>query len=257
MSLSPTQWHQRFSAQARWTADLRAYLFQRANLAPNSRILEVGCGTGAVLAELNAFANLHGLDLNPDYLRFTAQRLPAAHLVQADALRLPYSTAAFDLCVCHFLLLWVADARQVVSEMRRVTRPGGTVLALAEPDYGGRIDYPLELGDLGIMQAEALHDQGADIAMGRKLGELFWQAGLSEIETGVLGGQWHGAPTQEEWQSEWLVLADDLEGHFPTEQLQQLKEIDRRAWENASRVLYVPTFYACGIAKGKDLPEKA
>ncbi len=40
-------------------------------------------------------------------------------------------------------------------EMVRVTRPHGFVLALAEPDYGGRIDYPSELSTIGNWQIEA------------------------------------------------------------------------------------------------------
>lgn len=262
MPFSIDQWHQRFTTQARWTASLRAYFLRRVFLRANSRVLEVGCGTGAVLGEISAPADspegrvaawdessllVHGLDIQAPYLHYAARRLPHADFVQGDGLRLPYAPACFDLCLCHFLLLWVSDARQVVQEMQRVTRPGGAVLALAEPDYGGRIDYPLELADIGILQAEALHDQGADIAVGRKLGEIFSQAGLKHIEVGVMGGQWHGAPSQADWQSEWEVLAADLQGRFASDELVRLKEIDRKAWQESSRVLYVPTFYAYGM----------
>ena len=77
--------------------------------------------------------------------------------------------------------------------MRRVVQPGGWVAALAEPDYGGRIDYPDALAALGWKQAAAVHAQGADIYAGRKLAGWLGQAGLKDIQVGLLGGQW-GAP---------------------------------------------------------------
>jgi len=74
--------------------------------------------------------------------------------------------------------------------MARITRPGGAVLALAEPDYGGRIDYPIKLAQMGKWQIESLRLQGADPLMGRKLATIFNSAGFDSVETGVLGGQW-------------------------------------------------------------------
>jgi SAM-dependent methyltransferase len=62
---------------------------------------------------------------------------------QADRHTLPFQPV-FDVTFCHFLLLWVSNPEKVVAEMGRVTRPGGSV-RLAEPDYGGRIDYPESL----------------------------------------------------------------------------------------------------------------
>ena len=80
------------------------------------------------------------------------------------------------------------------------------MLALAEPDYGGRVDYPDTLARLGGLQTEAIRKQGADPETGRKLGWMFAQAGLSEIEVGVLGGQWRAELSENEWELEWQVL---------------------------------------------------
>ena len=64
--------------------------------------------------------------------------------------------------------------------MVRVTHPGGFVLALAEPDYGGRIDYPTELSQIGDWQKNALKQQGANPLMGRELRSIFSHAGINK-----------------------------------------------------------------------------
>ncbi|MCK7482052.1 MAG: class I SAM-dependent methyltransferase [Candidatus Moduliflexus flocculans] len=47
-------WHARYSQQAKWTRNLRAYIFDKIKLDDATRVLEVGCGTGAILSELPA-----------------------------------------------------------------------------------------------------------------------------------------------------------------------------------------------------------
>ncbi|HSL30301.1 MAG TPA: class I SAM-dependent methyltransferase, partial [Anaerolineales bacterium] len=101
-------WHSRYTQQARWTRDLRAYLFEEANLSSASRVLEVGCGTGAILSELPESFAVHGLDIDPAALAQCRLHAPASALVQGDVLQLPYSNQSFDIVYCHFLLLWVS-----------------------------------------------------------------------------------------------------------------------------------------------------
>ncbi len=252
MPLTPADWHTRFTRQAAWTRALRAYLFPRAGLAnpKTRRVLEVGCGTGAILAELPESVTLAaGLDLDFAFLSLAQRSDSRARLTQGDALALPYADRVFDAALCHFLLLWVADPLQVLRGMARVTRPGGAVLALAEPDYGGRVDFPEELAALGAWQRESLRRQGADPLMGRRLAGLFHKAGLKNVETGVLGGQWSGVPDWEARESEWAVLESDLTQTSETvsiSEVQKLKALDRSATERGERVLFVPTFYAWG-----------
>lgn len=238
-------WHNRFVQQAAWTEGLRRYLYPRVGLKDAHRALEVGCGTGALLAELTMQmrGTPFGLDLSPEHLSLAAHSLPGLPLVCADAHALPFASASFEVTFCHFLLLWVEDAVKVVRQMARLTRPGGSVLALAEPDYGGRVDHPPELAELGQWQMEALRRQGADPQMGRRLAGIFHQAGLASVETGVLGGQWAGAPSAEEWELEWGVIEADLGKQAG---LEALRTLDRAAWESGERVLFVPTFYAWG-----------
>lgn len=247
MTLSVSAWHRRFLQQAGWTFSIRRSLFARAGLERARSVLDVGCGTGVLSAEVSGQAqSVYALDLALESLQFARTAAPVAAYTQGDAHQLPYPGDCFDIVFCHFLLLWVADPVRAAAEMKRVTRPAGSVLILAEPDYGGRIDYPSELARMGALQAEALTRQGASTNMGRRLGEILGQAGLQVLETGLLGGQWTSPPSPDEWQNEWTVLRADLQGMLSAAELDRLQEIDRQAWQEGSRVLFVPTFYAWG-----------
>ncbi|KAF0108458.1 MAG: hypothetical protein FD146_1032 [Anaerolineaceae bacterium] len=249
-------WHARFLQQAGWTRELRAHLFSRSGLERAERVLEAGCGTGAILGGLSTPASVHGLDLDPARLAEARFHAPAAALACGDALRLPYPDAAFDITFCHFLLLWVRDPLLALREMKRVTRPGGAVLALAEPDYDRRVDKPDPLAPLGRWQAESLRRQGADPALGARLAELFAGAGIRLVETGTLRGSPGSStglrdgkrpPDAGEQEMEWEVMEADLAGIVPRREIQRMKALDEQAWQRGERVLYVPTYFAYGL----------
>jgi SAM-dependent methyltransferase len=254
MPLSLSTLHARYTQQAGWTAALRRHLFDRLQLDAASRVLEVGCGTGAVLSTLEAPAKIHGLDIHLPSLQLTQLELPAASLAAGDAHRLPYASDSFDVAFSHFVLLWLADPLQALAEMRRVTRLGGAVLALAEPEYGGRIDHPPALEVLGRLQADALRAQGADPELGRHLVALFHQAGFSEVESGVLGAEWPAHTSAADIALEHQMLRADLGASVAANELEALLAADRAAWEAGERILYVPTFYAWGRVPSKANP---
>ena len=235
-------WHSRYLQQAVWTRDLRVYLFEQAGLANAHRVLEVGCGTGAVLRELNTPASLHGLDLEPASLAECRIHAPTVLLTRGDGFSLPYADKSFDIAYCHFLLLWVNDPLQVVREMARVS---DVVLALAEPDYSQRVDEPAALKVLGEWQAESLKRQGANPFFGAQLAETFHQAGINIIETGPIQS---GAVMRsvEDWENEWEVIEADLGGWIPSVEIQKMKELDKGARSRNERTLHVPTFFAWG-----------
>ena len=240
------EWHKRFIQQAAWTRELRLYLFKRAGMPVARRVLEVGCGTGAILSGLATGAVVHGLDLEPARLAEARRHAPRARLVCGNALWLPYASGVFDIAYCHFLLLWVGNPLQALREMKRVTRPGGSILALAEPDYNARVDKPDELARLGRWQTESLQRQGTDPAVGSRLPELFRQAGIRQIETGSLYMDGEHSPGPGERALEWAVLEADLADLVPAEEIQWLKGLDEAAWRRGERVLHVPTYWMLG-----------
>ncbi|MEN4041412.1 MAG: methyltransferase domain-containing protein [Anaerolineaceae bacterium] len=241
-------WHQRFLQQAAWTRQARHFVAAALHFDAADRILDVGCGSGVLFQELSeqSSARLHGLDIDRQSLRLAQELFVNSALVCGDAFRLPYRAASFDITLCHFLLLWLPDPAAGLAEMARVTRPGGYVCILAEPDYGARIDYPPQFERLGKLQAEALGEQGADPLIGRKLLALLIGAGLESIHVTLIGGHWSGPPHAVDWSLEWSVIAADLRDRLSAAELDDLRQQDKLAWNSGERLLYVPTFYAWG-----------
>ncbi len=172
---------------------MRAHILHATGLDSTSgRILEVGSGTGAILHSLagSSPATLHGLDHDFAYLQEAHKNTAGAQLTCGDALRLPYASDSLDGACCHFLLLWLADPSAALTEMRRVVKSGGWVIAFAEPDHTGRIDHPAALQFLGAHQTDALHRQGTNPSIGRTLRGLFTQAGLQNVQAGLISGHW-------------------------------------------------------------------
>ena len=238
-------WHKRYLQQAQWTRDLRAYLFKQTGLNETSRVLEAGCGTGAIISEVPNHPSLYGLDIDPEALAQCRMHAPSAFLTRGDARKLPYLNESFDIIYCHFLLLWVKDPLGALLEMKRVAKRGAHILAVAEPDYNRRIDQPRELIPLGQWQAESLRRQGADPGLGARLGDLCFGAGIELLEMGTIQGA-ESRPSPEDWETEWAVIEADLAGIIPPKEVQKMKRLDQQARARGERELHVPTYFAWG-----------
>ena len=240
-------WHRRYLQQANWTRDLREYIFKKTDVEHADRVLEIGCGTGAILSDLPKHISLHGLDFDATALAQCTVHAPAASLVQGNALQLPYANEVFDIVYCHFLLLWVKDPIQSLLEMKRVAKTNAYVISFAEPDYTARVDEPPELVLLVQWQTESLKRKGADPSLGVRLADLFFQAGIKIIETGTIQSA-SREPSYERWETEWAVTESDLAGFIPSGEIHKMKMSDQQAWRRGERVLYVPTYFAWGQA---------
>jgi ubiquinone/menaquinone biosynthesis C-methylase UbiE len=98
-------------------------------LAPQNRILDVGCGTGGMLTLLRQYGVAVGLDISSFGLHFAAQR-GLDSLLRGSALTLPFADDSFDL-VTGFDVLYheqVSDDLVALREFHRVCRPGGSLI---------------------------------------------------------------------------------------------------------------------------------
>ncbi|HVJ14032.1 MAG TPA: class I SAM-dependent methyltransferase [Polyangiaceae bacterium] len=96
--------------------------------ADGREVLEVGCGTGLVLRRIKLFAkSAKGVDLSPGMLEKARER--GLDVIEGSATALPFPDRSFDVTCSFKVLAHIPDIQRALSEMVRVTRPGGTVLA--------------------------------------------------------------------------------------------------------------------------------
>ena len=112
----------------------------------------------------------------------SGHRLKGVQIVTADAGRTGLRSRSFDLVHARTLLINVPEPAVVVAEMVRLAKPGGRV-AVAEPDTEHALCYPPHpaFDRICAIFHVAFSRNGADPAIGRRVSELFRQAGLTDI----------------------------------------------------------------------------
>lgn len=234
------------SRQAARTAPLRRHLYRKAGLRNRRAVLDAGCGTGEITAEIAGLTpgKVTGLDCDGEMVRLAAGRHPGIDFLKADCASLPFGDGEFDLVTCHFLIMWLPDQVRALTEMARVLAPGGVALACAEPDYGGLVEYP-EHPEFTEAVEEALAGKGADLRAGRKLGALFRAAGLG-VQTGVSATVWEGDMLLDEIMARRELLGRDLQAVLGVERAGRVlaEELSRAG---AGKMLMVPLFWALGF----------
>jgi ubiquinone/menaquinone biosynthesis C-methylase UbiE len=169
------------------------------HLAPGTRLLEVGCGVGAVLAVLGQEfpgISLVGVDIEPKQLEFARGHLQRAGveatLVEADALALPFSDESFD----HVWMMWflehIPDPTAVLREARRVIAPGGAITAI-EVDYSTCRAEPSTPAIDALIRAmvQGMAASGWSDA-GTRLPEWLREAGFRDVDEGERPYWWQG-----------------------------------------------------------------
>lgn len=151
-------------------------------------VLEVGCGTGAVMRKIreenkNRKIILYGVDIDQQALKY-ANKKSKYLLIAGNGERLPFRDNFFDLVYCHYFLLWVKDPAKILQEMHRVLKRNGYCAVIAEPNYTEMQAKPESLWNLAEKQRKILCEAGADISIGQKSAIFFDQAGFTSIETG-------------------------------------------------------------------------
>lgn len=165
--------------QAGWLEPARRILLRDVHIGRRRRILELGCGTGAVTFELVRRCNgtVVALDRDRGTLEGNPMAFHGAQRICSDARRLPFKEATFDLAFSQCTFLWIIELSFVASELARVLSPDGVLVAL-EPDYGGMMEYPPEIATQRLWTA-VLKRAGANPMVGRELPGTLEEAGFN------------------------------------------------------------------------------
>ena len=104
------------------------------NAKPGEHILDVGCGTGQLTAEITQFgAEVVGIDSSPDLIATAAKNFPQVRFEVADVTALPFENE-FDVVVSNAALHWVRDQPSAIASIARALKPRGRLVF----EMGGR-----------------------------------------------------------------------------------------------------------------------
>ena len=145
----------------RWSRRLAAPFIGFAGISDAAHVLDVGCGTGSLafqLARLPGVGRISGIDFSAVYVEHAQRRNPDARIdFQAgDACALPFADGSFDHALAMLVLQFVPRSDVAIAEMRRVTRPGGTVAAATWDTRGGFVAYRMMFDTAAMIDPAAV-----------------------------------------------------------------------------------------------------
>lgn len=178
----------------RWSSSVAREFLRWLQPPQGARWLDVGCGTGALSAQIAADAgpaSVDGIDPSPAFVQEASRRLPGSSFSFAvgDAQDLPKPDRTYDAVVSGLVLTFIPDIGAGLREMARVAKAGGTVAAYVW-DYSGEMQMMRFFWDaaLELRPSAADLDEGLRFSMARPdaLEGLFGDAGLIELQTSAV-----------------------------------------------------------------------
>ena len=185
----------------RYSVPLAPQLADLAGVSSGQQVLDVGCGPGALTAELVrrlGSAAVSAVDPSEPFVAAVQERHPEVTVRRASAEELPFPNEAFDAALAQLVVHFMEDPVAGLGEMARVTRQGGVVAACVW-DHGGN-HGPLSLFWEVARELDPEVEDESHLAGTREgdLAELFQAAGLHEIEDTALSVSVEH-PTFDDW----------------------------------------------------------
>ena len=228
----------------RYSSLLAAPFTDFAQVESGSKVVDVGCGPGALTAELlRRGARVAAADPSEQFVAAMRDRFPDVDVRLAPAERLPFADGGFDAALAQLVVHFMRDPVAGIREMARVTRPDGTVAACTWDIAGRRSPLSpfwtavarLDLGEPG--------ERGLHGVREGQLAELFEAAGVAEVEAGEVSVSVEHANFEDWWHPFTLGVgpAGAYFQRLPPDQADALKE-------EARAVLGGPPFRVPAVA---------
>jgi ubiquinone/menaquinone biosynthesis C-methylase UbiE len=181
----------RLQRQADELAPDSCALLDRVGLRPGQAAVDLGCGPRGILdllaERVSPAGRVVGVDAEPVHTAMAAEfaagrGLSNVQCITADARRTGLPSCSFDVVHARTLLINVPEPAEIVAEMVRLVRPGGWVTAM-EPDTEYVMCYPPHPAVTRLCEIfpVAAGRNGADPRIGRRVAEMFRQAGLTDV----------------------------------------------------------------------------
>jgi ubiquinone/menaquinone biosynthesis C-methylase UbiE len=187
----------------RYSSLLSQQLADLAGVHAGQRVLDVGCGPGALTAELVTrlgAAAVAAVDPSEPFVAAAQTRNPGATVVQASAEQLPFADQSFDAALAQLVVHFMADAVAGLTEMKRVTRGDGVVAACVWDHAGGQ--GPLSIFWQAARELDPKIEDESQLAGARAghLAELFEAAGLRDIQESVVSADLEHRSFEQWWE---------------------------------------------------------
>jgi len=173
----------------RYSGPLAPVFADFAGVAPGQRVLDVGCGPGALTTELVRRlgpASVVAVDPSPPFVEAARERHPAVEVHHAGAEQLPLADGSFDGALAQLVVHFMADPLAGLGEMARVTGQGGVVAACVwDFEEGGS---PLSLFWQAAGEVDPDVEGEAQLPGTRRghLAQLLQAAGLQDVDASTL-----------------------------------------------------------------------
>jgi SAM-dependent methyltransferase len=174
-----------------------------AGIRGEKRALDVGCGPGALTAELArrlGSTQVLAVDPSQPFVEAARERHPGVDVRRASAELLPFADDAFDASVAQLVVHFMDDPLAGLREMSRVTRPGGVVAACVWDHAGGEGPLSRFWDAAHQLDSDVLDESQLAGARQGHLAELMEQVGLADVRETVISVSVEHASFEEWWQ---------------------------------------------------------
>jgi SAM-dependent methyltransferase len=237
----------------RYSVLLSPQLADLAGVRAGQRVLDVGCGPGALTAELvsrTGAANVAAVDPSEPFVEAARTRHPGVDVRRAGAEALPFEADGFDAALAQLVVHFMTDPVLGIAEMARVVRPGGVVVACVWDHAGSNGPLSLFWDAARSMDPSVADESGLAGVREGHLVSIFSEAGLRDVASSVLSADLEHPSFEAWWQpfTEGVGPAGAYVASLAPERRSELRERCREMLPDGPFTVVARAWAARGVA---------